>query len=58
MNADYLVYGEVTKVKDTYHINVRIIDVSKSEIIISRIWIRHPDDFKYNTAAGKLYCPV
>ena len=47
LNADYFVYGDVTKLKDTYHINVRIIDVSKSEIIISRDFgSDNPDDFK------------
>lgn len=36
LDADFLLYGEITKIKDTYHIAMHIIDVKLCEIVLSR----------------------
>lgn len=47
LNADYLVYGDVSKVQDTYHVNVCVVDVSKGEIILSQdVETENPNEFK------------
>jgi len=36
LNADYLIYGEVSRIKDTYHIIIHVVDVKLGEIVLSR----------------------
>lgn len=36
LNADYLVYGEVSRIKDTYHVIIHVVDVKLGEIVLSR----------------------
>ena len=36
LNADFLIYGETTKIKATYHITMHVVDVKLGEIVLSR----------------------
>ncbi|HRS61670.1 MAG TPA: CsgG/HfaB family protein [Spirochaetota bacterium] len=36
LNADFLVYGEVSKIKETYHVTIHVIDVKLGEVVLSR----------------------
>lgn len=36
LNADYLVYGEISRIKDTYHVIIHVVDVRLGEIVLSR----------------------
>lgn len=36
LNADFLVYGEVSKIKETYHVTMHVIDVKLGEVVLSR----------------------
>ncbi len=36
LNADFLICGEVSKIKDTYHIIIHVVDVKLGEIVLSR----------------------
>jgi len=47
LNADYLVYGEVSKIKDTYHVIIHVVDVKLGEIVLSRdIETADPNEFR------------
>lgn len=36
LNADFLVFGSISKIKDTYHILIYVVDVKLGQIVISR----------------------
>jgi TolB-like protein/DNA-directed RNA polymerase subunit F len=36
LNADFLIYGEITKIKETYQITMRVVEVKQGEIVLPR----------------------
>jgi TolB-like protein len=47
LNADFLIYGEVSKIKDTYHVIIHVVDVKLGEIVLSRdIDTADPNEFR------------
>jgi TolB-like protein len=47
LNADFLIYGEVSKIKDTYHVIIHVVDVKLGEIVLSRdIDTTDPNEFR------------
>jgi len=47
LNADYLIYGEISKIKDTYHVIIHVVDVKLGEIVLSRdIDTADPNEFR------------
>ncbi len=46
LNADFLIYGDVSKIKNTYHIVMHVVDVKLGQIVISKdISADDPDKF-------------
>jgi TolB-like protein len=46
LNADFLIFGDISKIKNTYHIVIHVVDVKLGQIVISKDLVADdPDKF-------------